>query len=405
MRHAAPRLPEHHRLRVLHVNDYRTAGGAERVMDQTVALLRERGHEVETFTIDDVPGHRLTAWGYIYSRHTRRVLSHAIARFKPDVVHLHNYYHALSPSILDALAMAKHSSNLRVVMTAHDYHLGCPNSGMRWFRCGVAHSADPWRLSQWSYLLTRRWDHRGLAHATLKLAQHVWNYRLADRRRVIDLVICPSEFMREFIARTGLPTRRVANPVSLAAPPAATKASGSLRVVFAGRVEPEKGLVEFLETVPIDTGWTLEILGDGSAIESCKSVCDRRGIAKRVAFRGHVDATTALASIAASHLLVLPSRWNENAPLVLIEALASQTNVLACDLGGMAETTREAGVGYLYRPNDAADLARAWREIISRHAAGELNRFDVTDFLRRREPRFYLDQVLDAYAGKHSSAT
>ena len=114
----------------------------------------------------------------------------------------------------------KRKFGVRIVMTAHDYHLVCPNSGGNWFRNGP-HLADVDRLHSWRYLLTRRWDHRGRAHSSLKLLQHVWHYRLHDRRRTIDMVICTCRFLQDLVARLGIPAMHVANPN----PPVTTAAS------------------------------------------------------------------------------------------------------------------------------------------------------------------------------------
>ena len=383
---------------VLHVNDYKAVGGAERVMEQTVALLRSRGIRASTFTAEDIPGHRLTPWGYVYSTHARRVFVAAADELKPDVVHLHNYYHTLSPSILDALAAMKRTRPLRVVMTAHDYHLVCPNSGLRWYRGGEPRFADADALSRWSYLVSRRWDHRGLGHATLKLAQHVWNYRLRDRRRVIDEVLCPSRFVVDIIRRAGLPTRLVPNPVD-APTVAPAKPSGPLRVVFAGRVEPEKGLAEFLRAVPTQGDWTMDVVGEGSALAACRAACAERSLTPRVTFHGRLTHAQTQQVIASHHLLVLPSLVHETAGLTLIEAMSLQTNVLACNLGGMSEIVNDSGVGYLVEPRASASLADAWSCIQHAHAAGTLNTFNAHAYLARHSADTYASHVLAAYRG------
>src|SRR5258707_610187 len=116
--------------RVLHINDYPTdaGGGAEIVMQQTVSLLRRHGISAETFTGADLPRAWQTPWHYVDNGRARRALAAKLAAFQPDIVHLHNFYHVLSPGILATLADFNRSHRLRIVMTAHDYHLACPNS-------------------------------------------------------------------------------------------------------------------------------------------------------------------------------------------------------------------------------------------------------------------------------------
>src|SRR5207253_3285398 len=109
--------------RVLHINDYpmETGGGAEVILAQTIALLRRRGIVVDTFTSTDLASPRRTPLRYVDNPLARRALAAKLRAFRPDIVHLHNYYHVLSPGILVALERYKKRNPLRVVMTAHDY--------------------------------------------------------------------------------------------------------------------------------------------------------------------------------------------------------------------------------------------------------------------------------------------
>lgn len=383
-------------MRVLHVNDYRALGGAEVVMDATVRLLRERGLEADTFTADDVPGLRRTPRSYIDSPAARRALARRLAELRPDVVHLHNYYHLLSPGILAALSAYR---PLRVVMTAHDYHLVCPNAGLFSVRRGAPRPADERRLASLGYVLGRRWDARGLAHSLLKTAQHVWNYRVLRRRRVIDCLLCPSRYLQGIAARHGLPARFVPHPAPRPMPGrAGPRPQDALHLVFAGRVEPEKGLVEFLEALPAGFAGRLTIVGDGSRVERCRAVCRARGLAAR--FTGQVSRDEAMSVIARGHVLVLPSLLAENHPMVLVEALALGTNILVCDLGGMREIVEDAGVGFRFTAGDPEGLALALSRVEAAFRDGSLNRFDASGFLGDRSEHLYTERLLAAYEGR-----
>ncbi len=69
-------------------------------MQLTVALLKNRGVDVEVFTSDDVPEYRRTIAGYINSNVCSQKLAEVLHNQQPDVVHFHNFYHELSPGIL-----------------------------------------------------------------------------------------------------------------------------------------------------------------------------------------------------------------------------------------------------------------------------------------------------------------
>jgi hypothetical protein len=164
---------------VLLVNDYLEAGGCEAVVQQTAEGLRARGHTVEVMTGQDV-GAKPTAlcpWRYVSSRPARRALRRRLDAFEPDVVHFFNVYHELSPAVIAEAHAWRGGRDASVVMTAADYHLVCPNSGLRRFDHGAAVLIEPGQVLCGRALWMTCWDHRGWLHSVLKLAQHVWNYR------------------------------------------------------------------------------------------------------------------------------------------------------------------------------------------------------------------------------------
>lgn len=385
--------------RILHINDYAAdaGGGAEVVMSRTIALSRGRGFTVETFTCTDVADARRTPWRYVDHRGARQALAVKLATYRPDVVHLHNYYHVLSPGILAAVAKYKQTAPLRVVMTAHDYHLTCPNAGGSWFRRWTGRrEAIELGLPSPGALLWRRWDERSALHSLLKVMQHIWNYRWHQRQRVIDLVICPSRFVQTMLAPLGLPTCWLPHPVP-ALPTVMARRGERLRFVFAGRIEPEKGLNELLQIWPADYPATLTIVGAGAKRERCQATCAARKLTDRVEFVGRLPHDQTLAQIAGAHVLVQPSRVLETYGLTLIEALAGGTNVLAARRGAACEIVADAGVGFLFEPDDAASLHEQLQAIRQQHADGALNRFDVGDFLDERSETRYVDALMQVY--------
>lgn len=387
-------------LRVLHINDYREAGGAEVLVDLLVTLERDYSIDATLFTSEDVPHHRRTPWTYLSNRRACIALREKLASFSPRVVHLHNWYHELSPAILSELARYKRTKPLRVVMTAHDHHLLSPDAGMRWFQ-GVHGErwqiADSIRLRSLGYLLSRRWDARSLPHSCLKLTQYLWHYRVLRRLGVIEQVIAPSRYLGDLLSSRGFPVVIVPHP----APPPSVRSEGrpsTLQLVYAGRVEPEKGVAWFLAHLPDDRDFALTIVGDGSDLPRCKAACTRRGFDDgRVVFAGRLTHAATLEAVARAHILVLPSLVPEAAGLALLEALAVGTNILTTELGGQAELVADARVGYTFIPESPEALRGAIKRIRDDHASGTLNSFDARSFLLDRGERRFVDRVFAAY--------
>jgi glycosyltransferase involved in cell wall biosynthesis len=386
--------------RVLHVNDYPVGnlGGAEVLLARTIELLRQEGYEAETFTASDLDDKRLTAWRYVNNPISRRQLAQRLESSRPDIVHLHNFYHLLSPGILREIRDYKRRRALRVVMTAHDYHLVCPNSGGTWFtvRSQRRQPIDPGRLARWPYLLFRKWDHRGLHYSFLKLLQHVWNYRFRDCRDVIDVVISPSRFLQALFGRLGQQAIVLPPPAPLVLAKRHQR-SGVLQLIFVGRVEPEKGLCEFLQLLPTSFDGIFTIVGDGSDMARCRQTVAQRGLENRIIFLGRRPHDEVLDLIAQAHVLVLPSLVLESYAITGAEALAVGTNLLVPDRGAAKELVQASGVGYVFRPRNANSLAVQLRAIAHSHSDGTLNSFDVSDFLERRGEAAYVRGLLEVY--------
>ncbi|MFK7959718.1 MAG: glycosyltransferase family 4 protein [Phycisphaerales bacterium] len=376
-------------MRILQVNDFRSGGGAEVVVDETIALLRERGHTVDHFTGEDAGG-TPGPLGYIHNRRAVRRLADRIRATNPDVVHFHNVYHALSPAVLDA------ADGRPTVLTAHDFHLGCPNAGAAWFtRDGSRHAADPERLAALGYLFSRRWDHRSAAHGGLKLLQHLWNHRFRGRRLQLGAVVCPGAGAAAWLERAGaaehvrvLPNpfdagaaRRIAH-ATRAADPIEWPAVPGPRLAFVGRIAPEKGLAEVLEvwpepnagghrsTVEPGTGGgtgsagannapsaCLLVAGDGPDLERCQQITTARGLQRTVHFLGRQPRERILGLIESADALLMPSRWPEVAPIVLVEAIALGTPIVGSDFGAMREVIDETNAGWFVDPFDSPGLA------------------------------------------------
>jgi glycosyltransferase involved in cell wall biosynthesis len=392
-------------VRILLINDYREAGGCERIMQRTAVGLRRRGHSVEVFTGEDVPGRR-TPWSYVENRRARRALRARLDSYAPDIVHFFNVYHELSPGVIEEADRWRAGRRARVLMTCADAHLVCPNAALQRFDEGSAQVFDSGSLATGWRLWRTRWDERSRAHSLLKSLQHTWNYRLRRRWRCIDAAICASKFLESTLVPCGVPTVRIPDPLPERVPThAVSAADGPVRLVFCGRVEPEKGLCEFIEAAAGVEGWTLEVVGDGRDKGRVQEVARREGVADRVTLCGWVEADEAVKHIAQADILVLPSRCCENAPACMFEALACGTGLLVGDLGGMPEIVADSGVGLVFDPFDAADMRATLARTIEAHRAGRVAAGDaggdVSGYLASRGVEKYLDLLEMLYDGGH----
>ena len=135
-------------------------------------------------------------------------------------------------------------------------------------------------------------------------------------------------------------------------------------------------------------------------MKECEDAVRRRGFSSRVRWCGKLPHTEVIGRITRADVLVLPSVWPENQPLVMLEALAAGAWPLTPDLGGMREIVEESGCGTLYEPGNRESLAAAVEELAKKKADGLLSRADASQYLRSRGEKQYFESLLRIYRGE-----
>ena len=402
-------------MRVLHVNKYLyRRGGAESYMQALASLQRDAGHEVAFFGMDhpenepqvyerhfpaylelEPPppslGGKVGGFGrMVWSTSARRGIEAVVADFRPDVVHLHNTYHHLSPSILGPLARRR----IPAVMTLHDYKLACPT--YRFLDKGEVCQAC--LGGHFTQAVRRRCKDGSLASSAAMAAELAIHTALRAYRHV-QLFVCPSRFMAGRMAAAGVFPDRLRWVPHFVLPTPERGVETPDSVVFAGRLSPEKGVDTLIEAIGrVDARVRLDVAGDGPDRRRLEGLAARAG-ERRVRFLGRVDAATVDSLVTDAVAVVLPSRWYENQPLIVLEAFARGVPVVASDLGGTPELVRHGTDGFLVPPDDPAALASALQALLDdparARAMGKAARERaVTDFA----PDVHLARIDAVYA-------
>ena len=402
-------------MRVLHVNKYLyRRGGAESYMQALASLQRDAGHEVAFFGMDhpdnepqvyerhfppylelEPPppslGGKVGGFGrMVWSTSARRGIEAVVADFRPDVVHLHNTYHHLSPSILGPLARRR----IPAVMTLHDYKLACPT--YRFLDKGEVCQAC--LGGHFTQAVRRRCKDGSLASSAAMAAELAIHTALRAYRHV-QLFVCPSRFMAGRMAAAGVFPDRLRWVPHFVLPTPERGVETPDSVVFAGRLSPEKGVDTVIEAIGrIDARVRLDVAGDGPDRRRLEGLAARAG-ERRVRFLGRVDAATVDSLVTDAVAVALPSRWYENQPLIVLEAFARGVPVVASDLGGTPELVRHGTDGFLVPPDDPAALASALQALLDdparARAMGKAARERaVTDFA----PDVHLARIDAVYA-------
>lgn len=354
-------------MKVLILNDFKKKGGAELVAYNTfLALQAVNNLDVSFTSIENVDknyfrrSNFINALFYVFNPVVYGNFKKLLINEKPNVIHLHNFYHAFSPSILSAIKAYKKRYKAKIIMTAHDCHLLCPNSGFtRYFSKGDFKHCTKCIDRRFYRVLFYNCDKRGLIYSALKGIRHTLCYNFLGLHRVIDIFISPGRFLKDKLlsAYPDLTVKIINNPVFELEKnfDTITKKAEScpcFELVFIGRLSREKGLEEFIKND--FAGLRLQsfgIIGEGDQKDRLVKLTAEMQLGDKIKFLGGKSHIESLAILHNAKKLVLPSTGYENQPLVLLEALALGKEVIVNPVGGIKEISENQSF-----------FKNAWRE-------------------------------------------
>jgi glycosyltransferase involved in cell wall biosynthesis len=352
-------------LNVLFANKFfHKNGGSEVVMFHEREYLYQQGHRVVDFSMFDernfksdyssyfigrqnyqaegMFGKFKSALTLIYSPEAVKKINKLIDLIKPDLVHCHNIYHQLTPSIIGA---AK-SRGVPVVLTLHDYKPVCPV----YTRLQNGKPCSACLEGGFSPLLKYRCADGSLGKSALLYAEANVQKLLGNYEKV-DRFIAPSRFMRDSVINRFRPDQ-----VSLlynGVDSAGVKPTGGDEgyVLYLGRLSHEKGIETLLRAHGAAQGaWPLVVAGTGPLADEFIQKYPT------VKFLGHVSGEVLNKTIAGAAALVVPSEWFENCPMSVLEAMAAAKPVIGARMGGIPELVADGETGFLFDAGNVDQL-------------------------------------------------
>jgi glycosyltransferase involved in cell wall biosynthesis len=332
-------------------NRYKFVGGEDSVMRSEAAMLSAAGHDVELFevnndAIEGIASKIVAAGSLFHSASSSRNMSAALRSFRPDVLHIHNWFPTLSPSVIAAAT----ELGIPVVQTLHNFRMLCANGIL--YREGrvctdcLGKSIPLDSALHGCYLESRIGSALVSAAFSYHRFAHTWNG--------ISTFIALSKFQRELLLRGGIdPERVVVKPNFVAGSSEPGDGQGGY-ALFVGRLTPEKGIRTVLNAWERNKiAIPLRIMGDGPLADEVR---ERSSRLPNVEYRGQRSTLEVSAAMAAARCLVFPSEWYEPFGLTIVEAFARGTPVIAADLASIHELIQDGVTGYRFTPGDADDL-------------------------------------------------
>lgn len=340
------------RILVAH-NRYQIGGGEDAVVRDETELLRRHGHNVELLEQDNdaihgFRGELMASASVFYSARSRERMKRLIHDFRPEILHVHNWFPMLSPSII----LEADQSKVPVVQTLHNFRMLCANALL--FRKGAVCTDCAGKSFPLGGIVhgCYRGSRAGSAIVTAAYAFH----RMVHTWDRVDLFIAVSAFQRELLVRGGLPAEKViVKPNFVGSDTWKPEVKTEDAALYVGRLSPEKGIRTMLSAwntgkIPL----RLKIIGDGPMADEVRA-CAASNVA--VEYLGRQPLETAYCEMRKARFLVFPSEWYETFGRTVVEAYAQGTPVLAADLGGVRELVEEGVTGYRFPMGNAGALA------------------------------------------------
>lgn len=363
-------------MKILLVNKFHwPKGGSEKYYFELGQLLKEHGHEVAYFSMEDeknihtgdkeyfvkasdMNSKNITkALSVIYSKENKKKMEEALDDFKPDVVHLNNFQRQLSASIIDPCV----KRNIPIVFTAHDVQAICPAITM------MDPDRNPCELCMNGRYMNC-FKKKCIKGSTLKSllgaieGKYYRNHHIYTDK--ISYIVTPSEFYRDKFIEDGVDKNKVKalhNSIEMKDYDIKTEDDGY--ALYFGRLSREKGILNLINAfAKLDKG-KLYIAGEGPEKETIEHIIKENKLEKRVKLLGFLNKKQMTETTRKCKFVVVPSIWYENCPYSVLETLAIGKPVIGSNMGGIPELVEDNQNGFIYQYDDVDELSNKMKQL------------------------------------------
>lgn len=358
-------------MRVLLVNKFHwPKGGSEKYYFELGELLKQHGHEVAYFSmqnerniktedkeyfvseIDLNTGSKLKALDVIYSKANKKAMEKALDDFQPDIVHLNNFQRQLSASIIKPIK----KRNIPIVFTAHDVQAICPAITMMDSEKNVCE-----KCMAGKYLnCVKKTCIKNSKLKSLLGAIEGYYYRFKKiYTKQIDYIITPSEFYRTKLIEDGISGEKIKalhNSIEMKDYNVKTKDEGY--ALYFGRLSKEKGILNLINAFKKCKSGKLYIAGEGPEKEVIEKIIKDNKLEDRVKLLGFLNKEQMTEKTKNCKFVVVPSIWYENCPYSILETLAIGKPVIGADIGGIPELVNDGENGFIYKHDSVNELSK-----------------------------------------------
>lgn len=286
----------------------------------------------------------------IFFFNAKKRIDKLIREEKPDIAHLQNIHHHITPSILYALKKNK----IPVIWTLHDYQLICANISL------LAHGKICERCKKHKYywpIIVR--CKKGSLAASLMSAIEIVMHHIMNIDKLVAGYIAPSNFVRNKFAEFGFDKNKIEYIPHFVNSGVIIETSDqqSDYYLFVGRITEEKGLKTLIDAAISVNVSALKIVGSGPLLDNITGYVKSNDKNQIVEFLGHKEREELFDIIKKCKFLVIPSGWYEISGLVILEAFACGKPVIGSRIGGIPELVKDNETGFTFEMGNSEDLS------------------------------------------------
>lgn len=334
------------RILIIHTR-YLEKGGEDSLVDLEINLLKQE-HEVELLEFHNksgLPGliqFLISIWNPMVGRMVRK----KILEYKPDLVHVHNWHFATGPILFHAIA----KTGVPIVATLHNYRILCPSATL--FHQEKLFYDSFNQPFPWSAVRNKAYRNSTILSFWLSLI--LYFHQKIGTWELVHTYLIPSSSMLAFFKQVpwSFPIKKLTVKPNFTEPATAITPQERKNFLFVGRLSSEKGIRCLLNAF-ISSKQPLIIAGDGPMKSD---VWDASINHPWIRYAGTMDKKSVLNELSAASALIVPSIWQEPFGMVIIEAFAHGTPVIASAIGAPAHLIQHGFNGLLFEPGNSASL-------------------------------------------------
>lgn len=335
-------------MKVLFIHSrYKLSGGEDSVLALEEKMLNDRGVEVKVviFENKDIKGFLKKATTFftaIYSFKAKKKIAKEISSFKPDIIHVHNFFPLVSPSIYDAAR----TCNVPVIQTLHNFRIICPGAlllrdGKVCEKCiqGNFLNAIYHKCYRDSYFGSLSLASSDFIHKTM----NTWNTK-------VDAFICLTSFAKKKFVQSGIDEAILRIKPNFVDSETSISTDDRKNIgLFVGRISQEKGIMNLIKIHDKMDGKII-FVGDGPLLNRLK------GLSNYIIL-GRKPQNEIAEYMKTASFLIFPSICYEGFPMSIVEAYSNRLPVIASKMGAMEEIVIDGKTGCHFLPDDLEMMA------------------------------------------------